>query len=62
MESKAVKVPVQFAELCLQAFTARQDLINWVKDLIEKNVINSNIYYVGIIYSFKLITTLCFLY
>ncbi|CAH0717281.1 unnamed protein product, partial [Brenthis ino] len=39
MESKALKVPVQFAELCLQAFTARQDLINWVKDLIEKNEI-----------------------
>lgn len=31
-------VPRRFADLCLQAFTARQELIDWVKGLIENNV------------------------
>lgn len=38
METKALKVPTYFAELCLQAFTARQDLIDWIKELMENNV------------------------
>ena len=38
METHALKVPAYFAELCLQAVTARQDLIDWVKDLIDNNV------------------------
>ncbi|XP_061706122.1 RB1-inducible coiled-coil protein 1-like isoform X2 [Cydia pomonella] len=34
VEAKVMKMPEQFAELCLQAFAARQELIDWVKDLL----------------------------
>ncbi|XP_063374769.1 uncharacterized protein LOC134662468 isoform X2 [Cydia amplana] len=34
VESKVIKMPEQFAELCLQAFAARQELIDWVKDVL----------------------------
>ncbi|CAH0397289.1 unnamed protein product [Chilo suppressalis] len=42
VDAKLTKVPVRFAELCLQAFTARQEIIDWVKDLIEKREDNPN--------------------
>ncbi|XP_047523028.1 ribosome-binding protein 1-like isoform X2 [Pieris napi] len=35
-ECKAMNIPSCFAELCLQAFAARQELIDWVKRYIEK--------------------------
>ncbi|XP_045526779.1 ribosome-binding protein 1-like isoform X2 [Pieris brassicae] len=35
-EYKAMNIPSCFAELCLQAFAARQELIDWVKRYIEK--------------------------
>ncbi|XP_045489191.1 ribosome-binding protein 1-like isoform X2 [Pieris rapae] len=35
-ECKAMNIPSCFAELCLQAFAARQELIDWVKKYIEK--------------------------
>ncbi|XP_047989053.1 myosin-11-like isoform X2 [Leguminivora glycinivorella] len=34
VEGKVMKIPEQFTELCLQAFAARQELIDWVKDLL----------------------------
>ncbi|KAM3968305.1 uncharacterized protein ACR2FA_007674 [Aphomia sociella] len=37
LDAKASDVPARFADLCLQAFTARQELIDWVKELIEQN-------------------------
>ncbi|XP_031763483.2 uncharacterized protein LOC113523483 isoform X2 [Galleria mellonella] len=37
LDAKASNVPAKFADLCLQAFTARQELIDWVKELVEKN-------------------------
>ncbi|XP_059060207.1 centromere-associated protein E-like [Achroia grisella] len=37
LDAKASNVPTKFADLCLQAFTARQELIDWVKELVEKN-------------------------
>ncbi|XP_063530740.1 myosin-14-like [Cydia strobilella] len=37
VEAKVMKMPEQFAELCLQAFAARQELIDWVKDLLHSN-------------------------
>lgn len=40
METKVLNIPGYFAELCLQAFTARQELIDWIKDLVEKKVSN----------------------
>ncbi|XP_046978841.1 centriolin-like isoform X2 [Vanessa cardui] len=40
--SKVVKIPACFAELCLQAFSARQELIDWIKKLIEKDDIVDN--------------------
>ncbi|XP_047545631.1 myosin heavy chain, muscle-like isoform X2 [Vanessa atalanta] len=40
--SKVVKIPACFAELCLQAFSARQELIDWIKKLIEKDDIVGN--------------------
>ncbi|XP_053599581.1 golgin subfamily A member 4-like isoform X2 [Plodia interpunctella] len=41
LENKVLKVPAQLSDLCLQSFTARQELIDWVKDLIDKNEIGS---------------------
>lgn len=38
VDSKVLKIPACFADLCLQAFTARQELIDWIKNLIETNV------------------------
>ncbi|XP_039745936.1 myosin heavy chain, muscle-like isoform X3 [Pararge aegeria] len=35
VESKTLNIPGCFADLCLQAFTARQELIDWVKELIQ---------------------------
>ncbi|XP_049865476.1 uncharacterized protein LOC126366410 [Pectinophora gossypiella] len=32
--AKVSKVPSKFADLCIQAFTARQELIDWVKELV----------------------------
>ncbi|XP_034825647.1 uncharacterized protein [Maniola hyperantus] len=37
VESKTLNIPRCFADLCLQAFTARQELIDWVKELIENH-------------------------
>ncbi|XP_045459861.1 paramyosin-like [Melitaea cinxia] len=42
VDSKVIKIPACFADLCLQAFTARQELIDWIKNLIEKNEIVGN--------------------
>ncbi|KAL0883793.1 hypothetical protein ABMA27_015885 [Loxostege sticticalis] len=42
MDAKVVTVPSRFADLCLQAFTARQELIDWVKNLLEKSPENSS--------------------
>ncbi|CAG9563575.1 unnamed protein product [Danaus chrysippus] len=39
VETKVLNIPGYFAELCLQAFTARQELIDWIKDLVEKKEI-----------------------
>ncbi|XP_045492270.1 myosin-9-like isoform X2 [Colias croceus] len=36
VESKAVNIPACFADLCLKAFTARQELIDWMKEYLEK--------------------------
>ncbi|KAF9408804.1 hypothetical protein HW555_011646 [Spodoptera exigua] len=36
LDSKVTNVPACFADLCLQAFTARQEIIDWVKELIER--------------------------
>lgn len=38
LDANVLGVPDRFADLCLQAFTARQELIDWVKGLIENNV------------------------
>lgn len=38
IDSKVANVPTRFADLCLQAFTARQEIIDWVKELIERSV------------------------
>ncbi|KAJ8724930.1 hypothetical protein PYW07_015888 [Mythimna separata] len=35
LDSKVSSVPTCFADLCLQAFTARQEIIDWVKELID---------------------------
>ncbi|XP_021199652.3 trichohyalin isoform X3 [Helicoverpa armigera] len=37
LDSKVANVPTCFADLCLQAFTARQEIIDWVKELIERS-------------------------
>ncbi|XP_075972771.1 uncharacterized protein LOC142974369 isoform X2 [Anticarsia gemmatalis] len=37
LDENVLHVPAHFADLCLQAFTARQEIIDWVKELIEKN-------------------------
>ncbi|XP_063823515.1 myosin-3-like isoform X2 [Ostrinia nubilalis] len=42
VDAKVATVPTRFADLCLQAFTARQELIDWVKNLIEKNPENNS--------------------
>ncbi|XP_060800647.1 cingulin isoform X2 [Amyelois transitella] len=42
LEVKVSKVPAQLADLCLQSFTARQELIDWVKELIDRNDIGSS--------------------
>ncbi|XP_063635930.1 uncharacterized protein LOC134806556 isoform X2 [Cydia splendana] len=34
VEAKMMNMPEQFSELCLQAFGARQELIDWVKELL----------------------------
>ncbi|CAB3225012.1 unnamed protein product [Arctia plantaginis] len=34
INAKVLSVPAHFADLCLQAFTARQEIIDWVKELI----------------------------
>ncbi|XP_063379838.1 centriolin-like isoform X2 [Cydia fagiglandana] len=34
IQAKVMKMPEQFAEICLQAFAARQELVDWVKDLL----------------------------
>ncbi|XP_072941662.1 uncharacterized protein [Epargyreus clarus] len=36
VEAKALSVPVYFADLCIQAFSARQEIIDWIKDIIAK--------------------------
>ncbi|CAG4940434.1 unnamed protein product [Colias eurytheme] len=36
VESKALNIPACFADLCLKAFTARQELIDWMKEYLEK--------------------------
>lgn len=38
IDTKVGKVPSCFADLCLQAFTARQEIIDWVKELISQMV------------------------
>lgn len=38
LDTKVANVPTRFADLCLQAFTARQEIIDWVKELIERSV------------------------
>ncbi|XP_045763782.1 myosin-9-like isoform X2 [Maniola jurtina] len=42
VESKTLNIPGCFADLCLQAFTARQELIDWVKELIENHEFEGN--------------------
>ncbi|CAH2091841.1 unnamed protein product [Euphydryas editha] len=42
VDSKVLKIPACFADLCLQVFTARQEIIDWIKDLIEKNEVVGN--------------------
>ncbi|KAJ8726905.1 hypothetical protein PYW08_015302 [Mythimna loreyi] len=37
LDTKVSSVPTCFADLCLQAFTARQEIIDWVKELIDTN-------------------------
>ncbi|XP_022829661.1 myosin heavy chain, striated muscle-like isoform X2 [Spodoptera litura] len=37
LDSNVTNVPTCFADLCLQAFTARQEIIDWVKELIERS-------------------------
>ncbi|XP_026746875.1 trichohyalin-like isoform X3 [Trichoplusia ni] len=37
LDTKVANVPTRFADLCLQAFTARQEIIDWVKELIERS-------------------------
>ncbi|XP_035431480.2 ribosome-binding protein 1 isoform X3 [Spodoptera frugiperda] len=37
LDSNVTNVPTYFADLCLQAFTARQEIIDWVKELIERS-------------------------
>ncbi|KAI8436122.1 hypothetical protein MSG28_004223 [Choristoneura fumiferana] len=34
LDAKVLDIPAQFADLCLQAFSARQELIDWVKELV----------------------------
>ncbi|XP_041972990.1 COP1-interactive protein 1-like [Aricia agestis] len=43
LETEARKVPEYFAELCFKAFTVRQEVIDWMKDLAEKNEIPSDV-------------------
>ncbi|XP_050362802.1 myosin-9-like isoform X2 [Nymphalis io] len=40
--TKVVKIPACFAELCLQAFSGRQEIIDWIKTLIKQDDIASN--------------------
>ncbi|KAI5641950.1 MAR-binding filament-like protein 1 [Phthorimaea operculella] len=35
LDAQVSSIPSKFAELCLQAFTARQELIDWIKILVE---------------------------
>ncbi|XP_052738120.1 forkhead-associated domain-containing protein 1-like [Bicyclus anynana] len=37
IQSKTLNIPGYFAELCLQAFTERQELIDWVKEFIQNH-------------------------
>lgn len=39
LDSNVTKVPSRFADLCLQAFTARQELIDWVKEIAGQMVL-----------------------
>ncbi|VVD03435.1 unnamed protein product [Leptidea sinapis] len=41
MHNKALSIPAHFADLCLQAFTARQELIDWLKEYVAKEEIDS---------------------
>ncbi|XP_038213298.1 cingulin-like [Zerene cesonia] len=36
VETRALNIPACFADLCLKAFTARQELIDWMKEYLEK--------------------------
>lgn len=46
-DRKVLNLPGNFADLCLQAFTARQEVIDWVKEIIANvsilNVLNLTI-------------------
>lgn len=35
LDQQVSELPSRFADLCLKAFTARQEVIDWVKDMVQ---------------------------